>query len=132
MGSVERKDKQWDRFVAPSFDHASSLGRELQDTRRDRILAENRIGDYVERGRGAIYWSEDDRHGSNPLDLVRQATRKYPEFFSPTLTKLKKLDERYIDDLVNRVPSDWMSSLAQKFAIALMCYTLEQLQELSR
>ena len=129
----ERKGDRWVKLsVAPSFDHASSLGRELQDTRRDRILAENRIGEYVEKGRGAIYWSEDDQHGPSPLELVRRATRKYPELFFSVLTKLEKLDERSVDDLVNRVPTGWMSPPAQKFAIALMCYNLEQLQEIIR
>ena len=128
----ERKDDHWEEFVAPSFDHASSLGRELQDTRRARILAEDRIGDYVEKGRGAIYWSEDDRRGPSPLELVRRATRNYSDLFRPALTKLEKLDERSVDNLVNRVPSDWMPPSARKFAIALMCYNLEQLQELLR
>ena len=132
-GILRRERKGWvDLFVAPSFDHASSLGRELQDTRRDRILAEDRIGDYVEKGRGAIYWSEDDRHGLSPLELARQATREYPDLFHPALTKLEKLDERSVDDLVNRIPSDWMSPSARKLAIALMHYNLEQLQELLR
>ncbi len=133
----ERKGSHWvDLSVAPSFDHASSLGRELLDTERDRLLAENRVGDYVgkgrkgRKGRGAIYWSEDDQHAPRPLELVQRATRKYPDLFRPALTKLEKLDERSVDDLVNRVPSDWMSSSARKFAIALMHYNLEQLQEL--
>ena len=128
----EQKDDRWEGFVAPSFDHASSLGRELQDTRRDKILAEDRIGNYVKKGRGAIYWSEDDRYGSSPLELVQRATCKYPKLFFFALMKLKKLDERSVDNLVNRVPSDWMSPSAKKFAIALMCYNLKQLQELIR
>ena len=128
----ERKNDHWEGFVAPSFDHASSLGRELQDTRRARILAEDRIGDYVEKGRGAIYWLEDDRRGASPLELVRRATHEYLELFHPALTKLKKLDEIPVNNLVNRVPSNWMSPPAKKFAIALMSYTLEQLQELTR
>ena len=128
----ERKDDHWEGFVAPSFDHASSLGRELQDTRRARILAEDRIGGYVEKGRGAIYWLEDDRRGPSPLELVRRATRNYSDLFRPALTKLEKLDERSVDNLVKRVPSDWMPPSARKFAIALMSYTLEQLQELLR
>ena len=131
----ERKGKgyHWvDLSVAPSFDHASSLGRELQDTLRDRILEEDRIGNYVEKGRGAIYWSEDDQRGPSPLELVRQATREYPDLFRPALTKLENLDERSVASLVNRVPASWISPLSQKFAIALMCYSLEQLQELLR
>ena len=125
-----RKDDQWEGFVAPSFDHASSLGRELQDTRRDRILAEDRIGEYVRKGRGAIYWSEEDRYGPGPLELVRRAADEYSSLFAPALTRLGQLDGRSVEDLVRRVPPDWMSPLAQKFAIALMYHNLEQLQEL--
>ena len=135
----ERKGSHWiDLSVAPSFDHASSLGRELPDTERARLLAENRVGDYVGKGRkgrkgcGAIYWSEDDQHALRPLELVQRATRKYPDLFRPALTKLEKLDEGSLDDLVNRVPNDWMSPSARKFAIALMHYNFEQLQELLR
>ncbi len=126
----ERKDDHWVGFVAPSFDHASSLGRELQDARRDRTLAENRIGDYVEKGRGAIYWSVDDQHGPSPLVLARRATRDYPDLLRAALTNLEKLDKESLADLVNHVPSGWMSPSAQKFAFALMSYNLEQLQEL--
>ena len=123
-------DRVVDLSVAPSFDHASSLGREFKDEKRDQILAGIGIGAYVEKGRGAIYWSEDDRRGPSPLELVRRATRQYPGLFFPALTKLEKLDKKYLDDLVNPVPGDWMSPSAKEFAIALMCYCLEQLQDL--
>ena len=125
-----RKDDHWAGFIAPTFDHASSLGRELKDTRRDLKLAENGIGAYVEKGRGKICWSEDDQYGPSPLELVRRASRQYPEHFRPALRKLENLDKKYLDDLVNRVPGDWMSPSTKEFAIALMAYSLEKLQEL--
>ena len=124
-----RKDAHWEGFIAPSFDHASSLGREFKDTKRDLKLAENGIGAYVKKGRGKICWSEDDRHFPSPLELVRRASRQYPERFRPALRKLENLDKKYLYDLVNRMPGDWMSLSAKKFAIALMAYSLEKLQE---
>lgn len=127
-----RMDAHWAGFIAPSFDHASSLGRELKDTKRNLKLAENGIGAYVEKGRGKICWSEDDQYGPSPLELVRRASRQYPEHFRPALRKLENLDKKYLNDLVNRVPGDWMSPSAKEFAIALICYSLEQLQELSQ
>lgn len=125
-----RVDDRWKGFVAPSFDHASSLGRELSDEKRDRRLTENRVGDYAEKGRGAIYWLEDDRHGPSPLELVRQAVSCYPDIFRPVGEKLKKFDEIAMEDIVNRIPGGWISSSARKFAIALMCYNFQQLQRL--
>ncbi len=127
----KRENHSWRRFIAPSFDHASSLGRELLDHRRERLLLENGIGNYAEKGRGAIFWTEDDQHGPSPLELARLAIKSNPEIFDPALAKLDGLNKNSITDLVNRVNDDWMSHSAKKFAIALMHYTLEQLRELN-
>ena len=122
-----RAGDQWRGFVAPSFDHASSLGRELLDARRDRILAENRVGNYAEKGRGAIYWSEEERHGPSPLELVRRGNGRHPDIFRPALAKLANLDENALRGLVNRVPNDWMTPSAREFASALLCYNFGRL-----
>ncbi len=121
---------KWDGFLAPSFDHASSLGREFRDEKRDRLMAEDRVGRYAEKGRGGIYWSRDERRGPSPLKLVRQAAHTYPDLFQPALAKLDRLDKGSLGDVVGRVPSDWMSPSARKFTVALMCYNLEQLRTL--
>ncbi|MYC14770.1 MAG: hypothetical protein F4Y39_13655 [Gemmatimonadetes bacterium] len=141
IGNTDRHHENWGilrrragdegkGFIAPSYDHASSLGRELRDERRDRLMVENRVGDYAERGRGAIYWSEDERHGSSPLELVRRAAPTYPDLFQPAILKLEKFDKDSLSKIVNRVPTDWMTSSARTFAIALMNYNCEQLRRL--
>ncbi len=138
IGNTDRHHENWgilfnlageylECLLAPSFDHASSLGRELRDERRDRLLDENRVGNYVERGHGAIYWSEADQRGPSPLELVRLATRSFPDIFRPALQNLEKLDEKSLIELVDRVPSNWVSPSARKFAIAQMRYSSEQL-----
>ena len=141
IGNVDRHHENWgilrrqvnDRwkgFVAPSFDHASSLGRELQDAKRDLFFAEGRIGNYAEKGRGAIFWSEGSKRGPSPLELVRLAVSSYPDIFHPVEKKLKKLDVNAMKGVVNRLPDDWMSPSAKAFGIALLCYNFEQLREL--
>lgn len=130
-GLLRRQVKdRWRGFLAPSFDHASSLGRELRDERRDRLMVENRIGDYAERGRGAIYWSEDERYGPSPLELVRRVIRAYPDIFQPAILKLEKFGKDSLSKIVNRVPTDWMTPSARTFAIALVSYNCEQLRRL--
>ena len=106
------------------------LGRELLDARRDRHLAENLVGNYVEKGHGAIYWSEDERHGPSPMELARRAARRYPDLFRPALAKLEGLDESVTRDLVDRVPACWMTPSSREFAVALMRYGVEQLERL--
>ena len=125
-----RVNNRWRFIVVPSYDHASSLGRELRDERRDRLIAENRVGDYVEKGRGAIYWSEDERHGPSPLELVRRASSIYPDLFYPAILKLARVDEEVFRQIIDRIPADWMTSSARRFAVALLCYNYEKLQEI--
>ena len=127
----ERAGDGWKGFVAPSFDHASSLGRELLDERRDRLLSEGRVGQYVEKGHGAIYWSGDEKRASSPLELVRRAVQRHPDFFQPALKKLKRLDESTTRDLISRVPDSWMTDSAREFAIGLIRYNFQQLRSLS-
>ena len=126
----KRVGDKWKGFVAPSFDHASSLGRELLDERRDKVLAENRVGTYAERARGAIYWSEDDRRGLSPLELVRRGTVSYPDLFAASLSKLERLNPDSLINLVNRIPQCWMTPTARAFVCALMCYNLQELRKL--
>ena len=126
---AQHKNDEWGWLVAPSFDHASSLGRELLDKRRNQYLEENRIGDYVEKGHGAIYWTENEHRAPSPLELVRLTTHKYPTFFHSIRMKLAKIDEHIFNQIVNQIPSDWMSQSERKFAIALMRYNYEQLLE---
>ena len=121
---------RWTDFVAPSFDHASSLGRELPEARRNMRIAENRVGHYADKGRGGIYWSGREQHGPSPLELVRLGTARYPELFGPALVKLERLDENAFRGLVNHVPDDWMTPSAREFASALLCYNFGRLGEL--
>lgn len=121
---------RWKWFVAPSYDHASSLGRELTDERRNRLLAEKRVGRYSEKAKGGIYWSEGDRRAPSPLELVRRAHEHYPALFARALEKLEKLRDDTMMDNVNRVPEDWMTPSARTFALELMRYNMSELRKL--
>lgn len=140
IGNVDRHHENWgvqrspdhisEISLAPSFDHASSLGRELIDTRRERLLSENAVGRYSERGRGGIYWIENESRGPSPLELARRAASDYPARFSPALRRLRNWDESALSEIVRRVPTDWMSETARKFAIELMLYNLSELRKI--
>lgn len=130
----KRVGDTWKAMMAPSFDHASSLGRELQDAgqgkSRRRLLAENRVGAYAERARGGVYWSEDEARGLSPLQLVRRANGRYKDVFAPALAKVGKLNLQEIKAVIARVPDDWMTPTAREFAFSLMCYNAHELRKL--
>ncbi len=131
---LRRAGAEWQGMPAPTFDHASSLGRELLDSgrglSRERLLRERRVGPYSERARGGIFWETTDRHGLSPLELVRRAVPLYPELFRPALTRLERLDRQRVQDIVEPVPADWITTLQRQFAIELMYYNYNELLKL--
>ena len=114
--------------VAPSYDHASSLGRELRDEKRRSMLAQNLVGRYVTKGGGGIYWQSGDAKGANPVDLAVQAAKKYPDFFRPWLERVRQLQVVSLEDILARVPVEWMSLESKQFCIKLMSVTVETLK----
>ena len=143
IGNTDRHHENWgillkrtsgslNVMVAPSFDHASSLGRELCDAgtakSKSAILREGRVGSYAEKATGAIYWESTDRRGLSPLNLIRRASEKYPEPFDRARQLLDKLTVEGLRGIVDRVPETWMSEISRSFVIELVCYNLEQLR----
>lgn len=132
---LRRVGDGWQGWVAPTFDHASSLGRELLDggegKSRKRILEQRRIGQYAEKAPGAIFWDKNDRRGVSPLELIRRAAPLHPDLFKSGLAKLAKLERPLLEGIVERVPRDWMTPLAREFAVALMCYNVEELRKIA-
>lgn len=122
-------------ILAPTFDHASSLGRELVDTSegkcRQRLLREGRVRDYAEGAQGAIYWANTDKHGLSPLELVRRSAALYPNLFRPALARLERVDRQQVQDIINQVRADWMTPLQREFAIELMCYNFNELRKIT-
>lgn len=134
IGNVDRHHENWGLLatfteqvwkisVAPSYDHASSLGRELRDTKRQAILASKHLEQYTRKGRGGIYLSSNDPHGANPLALVEFATHKHPAYFKPALRQVAAVPVQELHLLVDRVPTLSMSPTARTFAKAFLTYT---------
>lgn len=113
--------------VAPSFDHASSLGRELLDEERARRLKEGGVLTYVHKGRGGIFGNASDKHGLSPLSAVLLARKLYPKLFERWWRRLEALDELRIRQVVEQVPPDWMSESAREFALTALSLSRQEL-----
>ena len=104
----------------PSYDHASSLGRELTDDRRRQYLESDRMLTYLRKGRGGIYGGK--RHGPapSPLALAEALCRWKPDFTRGTLERIEDLTEGRIRTAIGRVPPEFMSDVAKEFAVQVM------------
>jgi len=116
--------------VAPSFDHASSLGRELRDERRLELLEGDRVGDYIKKGRGGIFRSPGERRGENPLRFVQLAARAYPSYFRQALMQVAELRPETVREILAAVPPERASEPAKRFAEAMILSAQSSLTEI--
>ena len=115
--------------LAPTFDHASSLGRELTDAARARYLREGAIERYVRNGRGGIFEHPQSKHGMSPIALAEMLAQRYPIFFKSWQTRVADLSESALAELLERVPDSRISPLGRKFALALLTTTRNMLKK---
>ena len=106
--------------LAPTFDHASSLGRELTDEARERYLNDGTVERYIRRGRGGIFEHAQAKHGMSPIALATMLAQRYPEFFRPWQTRVANLEADALRDLVGRVPGARMSQTSRTFVLAFL------------
>jgi hypothetical protein len=139
IGNQDRHHENWavlidrdgTKRLAPSYDHASSLGRELLDPRRETLLQNRRVPQYVDKGHGAIYGQLRGKHADNPLDLTVWAAERHPDWFHPWIDRLREISPSELAGLVERIPDEVMSSTSRKFTVAFLIYTLDRLQNLT-
>lgn len=134
----KRVNDHWRGRLSPTFDHASSLGRELSDEggkqSRKRYLEDLGIAKYLERAHGPVFVDETFRRGPSPLELVRWCLNQkvFEPFFLAALQKLKNWNDERIGEIVSQVPPDWMTLLARKFVIEFVNHNVSELDRLTQ
>lgn len=129
---VMHQDRRVSHEMAPTFDHASCLGRNEPSDKLANWLSESgRPEWYAARSqcRGGIYLRVDDSHGANPLKLLEIVARKWPDYFAPWLPNLGNVTEEALCDTVDRVPVDTMVSAQRDFAKALLRVTYRRVKD---
>lgn len=143
IGNTDRHHENWgfrfrflhgeDGFqfeIAPSYDHASSLGRECRNERCEKYLRDSKVGAYVRAAHGGVYWLATDAKGVSPLKLVELASAKYPKYFAPALQKICGLTEYDAWQAISRVPAHCASDISKQFAHAILCFSLTELKRI--
>ena len=143
IGNTDRHHENWGLLrqtapegavtyrMSPSFDHASSLGRELSDDKREARTKEKTVLNYLRKGRGGIYWSEQEKHALSPLDLAVKAAGHYPEYFNLWITNLKTVDISEFAKIIAKIPPERMSSSAKEFSGKMIETAVETLRGLT-
>lgn len=134
VGNTDRHHENWGVLVGPSaaappvlaasFDHASSLGFQLSDSRRAALVeagdGEQALDDYAKRG--------ISRHFAGKpllLDLAAEAVRAAGG--ASCIDALQDLQVSDIEEVVAAVPTDRMSLPARTFVVRLLTENLRRL-----
>ncbi len=120
------------RKMAPTFDHGSSLGRELLEDRALRLLDDpDALQRYIHKARGGIFRDSNQKRGMSPLSLVNLIAEQYADFFQPWREKLEKLPDDFAHPLLDKLPESCMSQTSKRFALAFLAKSRTMIASIS-
>ncbi len=117
-------DPQSRRFLAPSYDHAASLGTVLRDEEReDRLTTQDRgrtVQRYVERARSAFYAVERGTKRMLSIEAFKFAAARYPQAAQVWSERLGNISFHEVEHVLNDLPEARASTMSRKFALEMM------------
>jgi hypothetical protein len=107
--------------LAPTFDHGSSLGRELLDDRARLLLADPKgVQRYIRKATGGIFENAQASKGLSPMALVELIAAAYPELVRPWNNRIAALPEDFASPLLARIPESCMTQTSREFVLAFL------------
>jgi hypothetical protein len=144
IGNTDRHHENWavilespaaddGRRLAPTYDHASCLGREMTDERRSNRLTTSdlraNVAAYAERARTAFY----DAERVQPFTSRELMAHLHHHHRSPMrFWAQRAIDLRpdFFESIFDRIPSEWISNVSADFACAFLRQTQAMLREI--
>jgi hypothetical protein len=142
IGSQDRHHENWGFIVspettihlAPTFDHASSLGwNETDETRMQRLTTrDSRRGMdiYVTRALSAFFSLPTSPKPMPTLDVFREASKLRPLAAKTWLERLSQISDNDVKVIFDQIPIDRISDAARIFAMKMLELNQKRLLEL--
>ena len=102
--------------LAPTYDHASSLGRDLSNSQRQKRSVEA----YANKCFSAFYGSVNDRKTLKTFDVFSLVANRYPEAACVWLAQLENISKANILEIFNRINRSRISPEASNFAQSIL------------
>lgn len=132
IGNTDRHHENWacvrladgTRMIAPTYDHAASMGALLREEERARRLATKDNNYTVEAFAGkalsALYATPGDARPMLTLDAFRLATQSCPAAARVWLDRLAAVTRKAVIEVISRVPEQRMTINSRLFAQKLL------------
>ncbi len=138
IGNQDRHHENWGFvatttkfYLAPSFDHASSMGCRVGKNEKQKRLNTNDIGYSVEafakKARTAMY---NDNKILKTYQLAILCCKHYPEEYKFWVEKINTVSVQDITECFAKLPKDWMNDMDKKFTVQLLQANKKELNRL--
>ncbi|MDX8127977.1 phosphatidylinositol kinase [Methylomonas sp. OY6] len=111
-------------FLAPTYDHAASMGQnETDQVRKDRLKSRDprrHISAYVEKARSAIYLNKTEQKPLSTVRVFEMAAERSPNAASCWREMLGDISKQQCLAIFEKIPSSEISEAAIEFAVALL------------
>ena len=110
--------------LAPTFDHASSLGwNETDETRTQRLTTRDRrrnMDRYVMKALSAFFSSPTSAKPMTTLDVFRDASKLRPRAAKAWVDRLSRISNNDVTNVFDQVSVDRISDTARRFAMKML------------
>lgn len=134
IANQDRHSENWgviraggDMYLAPTYDHGSSLGRQETDERRATMMTTRDTGAslaaYVKKARSAMYpnvAADVQTKAYFNMALFEHACKMDPVAARAWLNRLREIPEGAVRNILGQVPIGHMSDLARDFTEQLL------------
>jgi len=130
IANQDRHHENWgiinlDRiYLAPTFDHAASMGQNETDaSRKERLTTRDRgrhISQYVQRARSAIYLTKSDQKPMTTVEAFVQASKRGAESARLWREMLSSVSKEQCLRIFEGIPGSEISETAIEFALTLL------------
>ncbi|MCT7982263.1 hypothetical protein NG796_03040 [Laspinema sp. A4] len=117
-------------YLAPSYDHASSLGRELLDPNRQQKLNNHAVTAYVNKCRSALYADPEDKYPMKTFDAFGEAKKQYANAALIWLEQLSTVSTADINTLFDKIPGERITPIAISFSQEILTCNKMRLMKL--
>jgi hypothetical protein len=128
---AEDEEPMFKMRLAPTYDHASCLGRNETDERRAERLRTrdkgNTVEAYAERCTSALYMRTDDRKPLKTIDAFHRASEIRPQAAAGWKERLRTVGEAEVAQVLAALPHERCSSIAGEFAMRIVLHNRARL-----
>lgn len=122
-------------LLAPTFDHASSLGRnETDETRINRLSTKDKgysVESYVEKARSGFFENKSSAKALSTVEAFSECAKANVRAGQYWLDRLSGLNDSDFSDILSSIPDEFISPEARDFANAMLRINRNRLLSLS-